>query len=113
MQTDNPILRPAVKKRQQRNKQERRRTLRHELRIRVQLWNSERKCFQNAHLDNINHTGIYLMTRYQLALNQNLEIAIPTEAEGDPIKIKARVTRLGNHRSWGLFSYGCRILQCG
>ena len=30
---------------------------------------------------------------------------------GDVIKIRARVIRIGHHRSWGVFSYGCRILH--
>lgn len=90
---------------------ERRRTLRHDLRIRVQLYNNETKRYEKALLQDINHTGLYLITRRRLTLNQEIDIAVPTETDEDVIKIKAKVVRIGNHRSWGVFSYGCRILH--
>jgi len=90
---------------------ERRRTFRYELRTRVQLCNDEKNSYQNAHLENLNYTGMYLITRSKLAINQKIEIAIPGDPEEETIKIRAKVVRLGNHRSWGLFSYGCHILH--
>ena len=90
---------------------ERRRTLRRNLRTRVRLFNKETNRYENAHLQNISYTGMYLMTRRKLALQQVVEIAVPSEADENPIRIKARVIRRGKHRSWGLFSYACRILH--
>lgn len=90
---------------------ERRRTLRRNLRTRVRLFNEETNSYENAHLDNINYTGMYLMTRRKLAVAQDVEIAVPSEEDENPIRIKARVIRQGRHRSWGLFSYACRILH--
>lgn len=92
---------------------ERRRTFRHDLRVRVHLYDEDKSSYQNAHLENINHTGIYLMTRCRLAINQKVEIEIPADSDGDGITIRARVMRLGRHRWWGLFSYGCHILRFG
>lgn len=90
---------------------ERRRTLRRQLRTRVRLYNDETGNYENAHLENINYTGMYLITRRKLAMSQEVEIAIPSENHEDPLKIRAKVIRLGNHRSWGLFSYACRIIH--
>lgn len=90
---------------------ERRKTLRRNLRTRVRLFNEQTNNYENAHLENINYSGIYLMTRRRLALKQDVEIAVPSEVDADSIRIKARVIRRGRHRSWGLFSYACRILH--
>lgn len=90
---------------------ERRRTLRRQLRVRVRLYNDETGEYENAHLENINYTGMYLITRRKLTMNQEVEVAIPSETHEDPLKIKATVIRLGNHRSWGLFSYACSIIH--
>ena len=91
---------------------ERRETVRCELRTRVHLYVKETDKYENAHLDNINYTGLYLMTRRKLHMDQEIEIAIPPETpDEEPLKIKARVTRFGKHRSWGLFSYACLILH--
>lgn len=91
---------------------ERRQTLRCELRTRVHLYIDETDDYENAHLENINYTGIYLMTRRKLAMNQEVEIAMPPDNTMDePLKIKAKVMRYGKHRAWGLFSYACRILH--
>ena len=90
---------------------ERRRTLRRQLQIRVRLYNNETGKYENAHLENINYTGMYLITRRKLAMNQKVEVAIPGETHEDPLTIKAKVIRQGNHRSWGLFSYACSIIH--
>ena len=90
---------------------ERRRTLRRQLRIRVRLYNDETGEYENAHLENINYTGMYLITRRKLAINQGVEVLIPSETHEDPLTIKAKVIRQGNHRSWGLFSYACSIIH--
>lgn len=91
---------------------ERRETVRCGLRTRVHLYIEETGGYENAHLENINYTGLYLMTRRQLTMNQEIEIAMPPETpEEEPLKIKAQVMRVGNHRSWGLFSYACLILH--
>lgn len=90
---------------------ERRKTLRRNLRTRVRLFNEQTNNYENAHLENINYSGIYLITRRRLALKQDVEIAVPSEVDTDSIRIKARVIRRGRHRSWGLFSYACRILH--
>lgn len=90
---------------------ERRRTLRRNLRTRVRLFNEETKRYENAHLENINYTGMYLMTRRKLTIQQSVEIAVPSETDKNPITIKAKVIRQGRHRSWGLFSYACQILH--
>ena len=91
---------------------ERRQTLRCELRTRVYLYLDDTECYENAHLENINYTGIYLMTRQKLVIDQEVEIAMPPDNTMDePLKIKAKVMRYGKHRSWGLFSYACRILH--
>ena len=88
---------------------DRRKTLRHELRTRVQLYNDATGRYENAHLENINYSGLYIMTRCKLNIDDTVKIAIPSEPDEDPIKIEARVIRLGKHRGWGLFSYACRI----
>gem|GEM_PF-3152175 len=90
---------------------ERRRTFRHDLRLRVHLYGGDRSGYQYAHLENINHTGVYLITRRRLNMNEKVEMAIPAEPEQEAIKIRVKVIRFGNHRSWGLFSYGCHIIQ--
>ena len=90
---------------------ERRRTPRHDLSILLHLCDDKVKKQQNALLQNINHDGLYLITRHRLAMNQRIEIVVPTEPDVNTVKIKAKVTRIGNHRSWGEFSYGCRILH--
>lgn len=93
---------------------ERRETVRCDLRSRVYLYIQESGKYENAHLENINYTGLYLMTRRKLKMNQEIEIAMPPEShEEEPLKIKAKVTRFGTHRSWGLFSYACLILHSG
>ena len=93
---------------------ERRETVRCELRTRVHLYIEETDEYENAHLENINYTGLYLMTRRKLKMDQEIEIAMPPEEPGEePLKIKAKVMRLGKHRSWGLFSYACLILHSG
>ena len=93
------------------NISERRRTVRHDLRMPVGLRQDETKGYQKALLHNINHVGLYLITRHRLTINQSIEIAVPTEPDEDMVKIRAKVIRIGNHRSWGVFSYGCRILR--
>ena len=90
---------------------DRRKTLRHELRTRVHLYNHETGRYENAHLENINYSGLYIMTRRKLNIDDTVKIAIPSEPDEDPIKIEAKVIRLGEHRAWGLFSYACRILH--
>lgn len=90
---------------------ERRRTLRRQLRIRVRLYNDDTGEYENAHLENINYTGMYLITRRKLAMHQGVEVLIPSETHEDPLIIKAKVIRQGNHRSWGLFSYACSIIH--
>lgn len=90
---------------------ERRRTFRHDLRIHVLLCSDATRGYQKALLQNINHGGLYLITRYSLNINQKIEITIPTEPGEDMIKLRAKVIRIGDHRSWGVFSYGCRILH--
>ena len=91
---------------------ERRETVRCELRTRVYLYGERNNEYENAHLENINYTGLYLMTRRKLKMDQEIEIAMPPEApDEEPLRIKARVMRYGKHRSWGLFSYACLILH--
>ena len=90
---------------------ERRKTRRHDLRTRVRLYNDETGRFENAHLENINYSGLYIMTRRKLNINDTVRISVPSEPDESPIKIKAKVIRLGNHRAWGLFSYACQILH--
>ncbi len=88
----------------------RRQTTRHDLNIQVRLHDDKTKRKQSALLENINHGGLYLITRHRLPMNQSIEILVPTEPDVDTVKIRARVVRIGNHRSWGVFSYGCCIL---
>lgn len=90
---------------------ERRKTLRRDVRTRVRLLNDRTGEYENAHLSNINYTGLYLMTRRKLQLEQEVEIAVPSESDADSLTIKAIVIRVGHHRSWGLFSYACRIVH--
>lgn len=90
---------------------ERRRTLRRDVKTRVRLYNDQTGEYENAHLSNINYNGLYLMTRRKLRMAQEIEIAVPSESDADCIKIKAKVMRVGRHRSWGLFSYACHILH--
>ena len=93
------------------NNGERRKTRRHNLRTRVRLYNDETGRFENAHLENINYSGLYIMTRRKLNINDTVRISVPSEPDENPIKIRAKVIRLGNHRTWGLFSYACQILH--
>ena len=93
------------------NISERRRTVRHDLRMPVRLRQDKTKGYQKALLHNINHVGLYLITRHRLIIDQSIEIAVPTEPDEEMVKIRAKVTRIGNHRSWGVFSYACRILR--
>ena len=44
-------------------------------------------------------------------LNEKVELEIPAILKKDVIRINAKIVRPGKHRSWGLFSYGCRILH--
>ncbi len=90
---------------------DRRRTIRREIRTRVRLRVGDTNAYENAHLVNLGRLGMYLMTRTRLRLGQEIEIVTPCEFDEDQIKIRARVVRQGNHRWWGLFSYGCRILH--
>ena len=90
---------------------ERRRTQRHDLSIDVHVLNNKTKKQQSALLQNINHGGLYLITRYRLIINQSIEITVPTEPDVDAVKIRTKVIRIGTHRSWGEFSYGCCILH--
>ena len=93
------------------NKGERRKTRRHNLRTRVRLYNDETGRFEDAHLENINYSGLYIMTRRKLSISDTVRISVPSEPDENPIKIKAKVIRLGHHRAWGLFSYACQILH--
>lgn len=79
--------------------------------MRVRLYNARTDRYENASLENISYSGLYLMTRRKLKLNQDVEIAVPSESDDERLVIQARVVRKGNHRSWGLFSYACRILH--
>lgn len=90
---------------------ERRQNHRRKVRARVRLFNDRTSEYENAHLENVSYSGMYLITRRKLNLNQTLEIAVPSDTEGDTLHIKAKVVREGSHRSWGLFSYACRILH--
>lgn len=92
---------------------ERRQAPRRNLRVRVRLYDARADAYQNAHLENISATGMYLITRRKLRINQILDIAVPSETHENPVLIKAKVVRKGNHRSWGLFSYACRITDSG
>ena len=83
---------------------ERRRTPR--LSIRVRLFTDKTQRQRSALLRNINYGGLYLITRFKLKINQNIEITVPTEADEEVRKIKAKVIRIGQYRSWGVFSYG-------
>ena len=66
---------------------------------------------QPAHLHDINETGIYLITRVRLAVNERIEIEVPSRRRKDVIRMTVKVIRPGRHRCWGLFSYGCRLLE--
>ena len=87
-----------------------RRTARHDLRIPVRLRQGETKGYQKALLHNINHVGFYVITSHRLTIDQSIEIVVPTELDEEMVKIRVKVIRIGSHRSWGVFSYGCRIL---
>lgn len=90
---------------------ERRTAVRHELRTRVRLYNEHTQSYEDAHLKDINASGMYLITRRKLSMDQIVEVVVPCEPDEDTIKLKGQVIRLGRHRSWGMFSYACRILH--
>jgi len=90
---------------------ERRHTIRRDIRTRVRLRNGDTNSYENAHLLNLGRWGLYLMARRKLNIGQEIEIVAPSEVDEDRIKIQAQVIRQGHHRWWGLFSYGCRILS--
>ena len=90
---------------------ERRKNIRHELKTRVRLFNEDTGVYEDAHLKDINSSGMYLITRRRLSMHQAVEIIVPCEPEEDTVKLKGRVIRVGKHRSWGMFSYACRILH--
>jgi len=92
-------------------KNERRRAVRQNIRSRVRLRAHQAGNFENAHLVDFGQDGLYVMTRFKLNIGQEVEIAVPSEADEDHVKITAKVIRKGTHRSWGLFSYGCRLLS--
>ena len=90
---------------------ERRRTCRYALRLRVHLYDDKTSKQQVVLLHDINFGGLYLIARLKLAINQHIEIVVPSEPDEEVRKLKAKVIRFGQHRSWGVFSYGCRILH--
>lgn len=90
---------------------DRRRTFRYALRIRVHLYDDKTSKQQAALLHDINFGGLYLITRFKLSINQDIEIIVPSEPDEEVRKLKAKVIRMGQHRSWGVFSYGCCILH--
>ena len=90
---------------------ERRKNTRHELRTRVQLFNERTKKYEDAYLKNINSSGMYIITRRNLRIDQIIEIVVPCKPEEDTIKLRGQVMRIGHHRSWGIFSYACRIVH--
>lgn len=92
-------------------KNERRQTLRRDIRTRVRLRSRRAGSYENAHLVNLGRGGLYLMTRSKLKMGEQVDIAVPSETDDDHIKIKVKVMRQGDHRWWGLFSYGCRLLR--
>jgi len=67
--------------------------------------------YENAYLVNLDKGGMYIMSRRKLSIGQELVIAVPSEKDDDHVEMNVKVIRYGNHRSWGLFSYGCRLLQ--
>ena len=89
---------------------DRRNAIRQELRTKVHLFNEDIRSYENAHLRDISSSGMYLITRRKLSLNQTVQIVVPCEPDEDTIKIKGQVVRIGHHRSWGLFSYGCSLI---
>ncbi len=90
---------------------ERRKNVRHELKTRVRLFNENTGAHEDACLENINSSGMYLITRCRLLMHQAIEIIVPCNPGEDTIKLRGRVIRIGSHRSWGVFSYACRILH--
>lgn len=104
-----PRCNPAIGMKRTAN--ERRRTIRRDVRARVRLYTDKTGEYENAHLTNINQSGMYVMTRRKLAVGEKIQVAVPSETDDDPLTIKAEVIRKGIHRSWGLFSYACRIID--
>lgn len=87
----------------------RREAVRHEVRIRIQLFNEDIGNYEKAHLRDLSVSGMYLITRRKLSLLQVVKVMVPCEPEEEIIKLEGLVIRIGHHRSWGMFSYGCRI----
>ncbi len=91
-------------------KNERRRASRHEVRTRVGLRVKNDEAYEHAHLVNLGHNGLYVITRRKIDIGTEIEIEVPTGTSGD-LHIQAEVIRIGHHRYWGLFSYGCRVIS--
>ena len=60
---------------------ERRKTRRHDLRTRVRLYNDETGHYENAHLENINYSGLYIMTRQKLNIDDTVKISVPSKTD--------------------------------
>lgn len=88
---------------------DRRKAVRREVNTKVQLFNEDIASYENAHLRDLSSCGMYLITRCKLLMNQSVRILVPCEPDERTIKLNGRVIRIGHHRSWGLFSYGCRL----
>ncbi|MDH3640395.1 MAG: PilZ domain-containing protein [Gammaproteobacteria bacterium] len=94
----------------EKTKNDRRGALRHDVRTRIGLRLKGRGAYENAHLMNLGRDGLYIMARRKMSVGARIEIRIPAESPAeDDIHIQAEVIRVGNHRYWGLFSYGCRV----
>lgn len=89
---------------------DRRKSVRREIRTRVHLFNEDTANYEEAHLRDMSVSGIYLITRRKLSLNQRVRVAVPCEPGEETIKLTGQVVRVGHHRSWGMFSYGCSIV---
>ncbi len=95
----------------QKTKNERRQAPRHDVRTRVGLRLKDHRAFEYAHLMNLGRDGLYIMARRKLSVGARIEIRIGADVPGEQdIHIQAEVIRVGNHRSWGLFSYACRVI---
>lgn len=88
---------------------DRRNAVRQELRTSVHLFNEDIGSYEDAHLRDLSGSGMYLITRCKLSLNQTIQIVVPCDPDEDTIKLQGQVARIGHHRSWGMFSYGCVI----
>jgi len=95
----------------EKTKNERRRATRHDVRTRVSVRLKDRGAYEHAHLMNLGRDGLYIIARRKMSVGTRIEIRIATEIAGEEdIHIQAEVIRVGSHRSWGLFSYACRVI---